>query len=63
MIRKGKHIKNCDCISSTTVNTYLTTIRTRILFVGPEFMWEIRKSGYSQKNLKVISLNENTALK
>lgn len=63
MIRREKHVQNCVCISSTPVNTFLTTIRMGILSLDTEFMWEIRKSGNSQKNIKAISLNENTTLK
>lgn len=55
MIRKGKCVQNCGCISSTPVNINLTTIRTGILSLGAEPMWEIKKSENSQKNLKAIS--------
>lgn len=42
---------------------YLTSLRIGVLSLDPELMWEIRKSGNSQKNLKVIIQIENTALK
>lgn len=52
MIRKGKCVQNCGCISSTPVNTNLTTIRTGILSLGAEPMWEIKKIREFSKEFK-----------
>lgn len=61
MNRKEKQIEKCGCISVTTINTLLTTIRVRMLSLDPRLMWKTKKR--YQKNLKVINVHENKALK